>query len=73
MGEVRKLYDFLGMNLTPEVESAMNSCIKNEFKIGTYRTPLYEGSTLFSKQSVQKDFEEYLDLMSKWADRSYLI
>ena len=73
MGEVRKLYDFLGMNLTPEVESAMNSCINNEFKIGTYRTPLFEDSTLFSKDSVKKDFEEYLDLMSKRADHSYLI
>ena len=73
MGEVRKLYDFLGMSLTPEVESAMNSCIKNEFNAVSYKKPVFKNNALFSGESVEKDFKEYLDLMSKRADRSYLI
>ena len=73
MGEIRKLYDFLDMNLTSEVESAMNSCISNEFKIGSYQKPVLEQRENFSKDSVERDFKEYLDLMSKRVDRKYLI
>ena len=73
MGEVRKLYDFLGMNLTSEVELAMNSCISNEFKIGNYQKPVLEQRENISRDSVERDFKEYLDLMSKRVDRNYLI
>ena len=73
MGEVRKLYDFLEMDLTPQVESAMNSCIKNEFKIGSYQKSVLEESEAFSRDSVERDFKEYLNLMSKRVDRNCLI
>ena len=67
MGELRKLYDFLKMNLTPKVESAMDACIKTEFKMGSYKTSSFEKNDLFFKDSVAKHFEEYLNLMSKRA------
>ena len=73
MGEVRRLYDFLEMDLTPKVETAMSSCISNEFKIGSYQKPVLEQSENFSRDSVEKDFKEYLDLMSKRVNRKYLI
>ena len=73
MGEVRKLYDFLGMGLTLQVETAMSSCISNEFKIRSYQKPVLEDSEVFSRDSVERDFKEYLDLMSKRVDRKYLI
>ena len=73
MGEVRKLYDFLDMDLTPQVETAMSSCISNEFKIGSYQKPVLEESEIFTRDSVERDFREYLDLMSKRVDRNYLI
>ena len=73
MGAIRKLYDFLNMSLTPQAESAMNSCIKTEFNINSYRKPVYQKNAHFSEQLVKRNFKKYLDLMSKRADRSYLI
>ena len=44
MGEVRKLYDFLGMNLTPEAESAMVNYLNNDpKKKRLWKTRLQEG------------------------------
>ena len=65
MGEVRKLYDFLGMNLTPEAESAMINYLNNDPKKNVYGKRVHKKGSHFSKEFIEKEFKEYIDLISK--------
>ena len=65
MGEVRKLYDFLGMNLTPEAESAMIYYLNNDPKKNVYGNHVYKKGSHFSKEFIEKEFKENIGLMSK--------
>ena len=65
MGEIRKLYDFLGMNLTADVEAAMINYLNNDPKKKVYGKHVYKKGSHFSKEFIEKEFKEYIDLMSK--------
>ena len=65
MGEVRKLYDFLGMDLTPQVESAMMDYINNDTRKKLYGHHVYKKGPPFTKEFIEREFKEYIDLMSK--------
>ena len=68
MGEVRKLYDSLGMNLTPEAESAMISYLNNDPKKKVYGKHKYKNGVSFSRQYFMEEYKEYIDLMAKRID-----
>ena len=51
---------FLGMNLTSEAESAMVNYLNHDPKKNVYK----KGSH-FSKEFIETEFREYIDLMSK--------
>ena len=65
VGEVRKLYDFLGMDLTPQVESAMMDYINNDTRKKLYGHHVYKKGPPFTKEFIEREFKEYIDLMSK--------
>ena len=65
MGEVRKLYDFLGMNLTSEAESSMVNYLNHDPKKNVYGKHVYKKGSHFSKEFIETEFREYIDLMSK--------
>ena len=73
LGEVRKLYDFLGMNLTPEAESAMISYLNNDPKKKVYGKHVYKKGVNLSRQFIEQEFKEYIDLMSKRVHREYIV
>ena len=73
LGEVRKLYDFLGMNLTPEAESAMISYLKNDPKKKVYGKHVYKKGVHFSRQFIEEEFKEYINLMSKRVNRKDIV
>ena len=67
------MYDFLGMNLTPEAESAMISYLNNDPKKTVYGEHVYKKSFQFSKEFIETEFKEYIDLMSKRVKREDLV
>ena len=69
MGEVRKLYDDLGMNLTPQVESAMIHYINNDPRKNVYGKHVYKKGNYFSREFIEKEFKDYIELMSKRTKR----
>ena len=73
MGEVRKLYNFLGMNVTPEAESAMINYLNNDPKKNVYGKHVYKKGSHFSKEFIEKEFKKYIDLMSKRFKREDII
>ena len=73
MGEVRKLYDCLGMNLTPKVESTMIDYINNGSRKKVYGKHVYKKGNSFSREFIEKEFKEYIELMSKGAKREDII
>ena len=73
MGEVRKLYDCLGMNLTPQVESPMTDFISNDPRKNVYGKHVYKKVNSFSRKFIENEFKEYIELMSKRAKREDII
>ena len=73
MGEVRKLYDVLGMNLTPQVESAMIDYINNDPRKTVYGKHFYKKGPSFSREFIETEFKEYIELMSKRAKQEDII
>ena len=65
MREVRKLYGFLGMNLTPQAEAAMINYLNNDPKKKVYGKHVYKKGSHFSREFIEAEFKEYIDLMSK--------
>ena len=63
--EVRKLYDFLGMNLTPQAEFAMINYLNNDPKKKVYGKHVYKKRSHFSREFIEREFKEYIDLMAK--------
>ena len=67
MGEVRKLYDCLGTNLTPQVESTVIDYINNDPRKNVYWKHVYKKENSFSRDFIENEFKEYIELMSKRA------
>ena len=65
LAEVRKLYDFLGMDLTPEAESAMMNYLNNDPKKKVYGKHVYKKGSHFSREFIEREFKEYVDIMTK--------
>ena len=64
MGEVRQLYDVFGINLTPQVESPMTDYINNDPRKNVYGKHVYKKGNSFSREFIEKEFKEYIELMS---------
>ena len=66
MGEMRKMYDYFGMTLTPQTESAMGHYMNNDPKktvYGQHKYTLQEfGLTI---DDLKEEFKEYIEMMSK--------
>ena len=65
LGEVRKLYESLGMNLTPEAESAMISYLNNDPKKKVYGKHKYKQGVHLPREVLEEEFKEYIELMSE--------
>ena len=66
LGEMRKLYDYFGMTLTPETESAMVHYLNNDpkkTKYGVHKYTLEEFG--ISIDEIKEEFKEYIEIMSK--------
>ena len=73
MGEVRKLYDSLGLTLTPEAESAMISYLNNDPKKKVYGKHKYKQGVHLPQEVLEEEFKEYIELMSKRVDCKEII
>ena len=73
MGEVRIFYDCLGMNLTPQVESTMIDYINNDARKYVYGKHVYKKGNSFSREFIENEFKENIELMSKRAKREDII
>ena len=73
LGEINKLYAFLGMDLTPEAQSAMISYLTNDPKKKVYGKHVYKKGVHFSRQFIEEEFKEYIDLMCKRVNREDII
>ena len=73
MGEVRKLYDSIGMNLTPETESAMMSYLNNDPKKKVYGKHKYKQGVHLPREVLEQEFKQYVELMSKRVDRNEIV
>ena len=73
LGEVGKLYNFLGVDLTPQAQSAMISYLNNDPKKKVYGKHVYQNDVHFSRQFIEEEFKEYIDLMSKRVRREDII
>ena len=68
------MYDFLGMNLTPEAQSVMISYLNNDAKKKrNYGKQVYKKNVHFSRQFIEEEFKDYIDLMSKRVDREDIV
>ena len=67
------MYDFLGMDLTPQAQSAMISYLKNDPKKKVYGKHIYKKGVHFSRKFIEEEFREYIDLMSKRVDRKEIV
>ena len=66
LGEIRKMYDYFGMTLTPETESAMVHYMNNDPKKTTYGVHKYTLEEFgISVDEIKEDFKEYIEIMSK--------
>ena len=54
MREVRKLYGFLGMNLTPQAEAAMINYLNNDPKKKVYGKHVYKKGSHFFREFIEK-------------------
>ena len=73
IGEVCKLYDSIRMNLTPEAESAMISCLNNDPKKKVYGKHKYKQDMHLPWEVLEKEFKEFIELMSKQVDCKKII
>ena len=73
MCEVRKLYDFLGMDLTPQAETAMINYLNNDPKKKVYGKHVYKKGSHFSREFIEREYKEYIDLMSKRFKREDIV
>ena len=74
MGETRKLYDHFSLTLTPQAESAMQNYLEND----THKTRKpYKYSSLedygITREDLQSEFSEYIELMKKRTKLEYII
>ena len=63
---MRKMYDYFGMTLTPETESAMVHYMNNDPKKtthGVHKFTLEEFG--ISMDEIKEEFKEYIEIMSK--------
>ncbi len=64
LGEVRKLYDFLRMTLTPDTESAFRHYLEDVPKNAKFRGHKYTMEQFdLTKEDLQGEFKEYIDHM----------
>ena len=66
LGEVRKLYDYFGMTLTPDAEDAMRHYLENDpkkTKYGNYTYTLEEFN--ITEEDLKETFKEYIALMTE--------
>ena len=73
LGEVSKLYDSIGMNLTPEAESVMISYLNNDPKKKVYGKHKYKQAVHSPRDVLEEEFNKYIELMSKRVDRKDII
>ena len=71
--EIRKLYDFLEMNLTAEVETAMVSYLKNDPKKKIYGKHVYKKGVHLPRDVLEEEFKYYIDEMSKRVNKKDLV
>ena len=73
LGEIRKLYDFLEMDLTPEVETAMTSYLENDPKKKVYGKHIYKKGVYLPTEVLQEEFAYYITEMSKRFKRDLIL
>ena len=61
------------MNLTLEAEAAMINYLNNDPKKNVYGKHVYKKGSHFSKEFIEKEFKEYIDLMSKRFKRENIL
>ena len=63
---MRKLYDFLGMTLTPASETAMRHYLENDPKKTKYGVHKYTMEQFsLTKKDLKEEFKEYIDFMTE--------
>ena len=63
---MRKMYDYFGMTLTPETESAMVQYMNNDPKKTTHRVHKFTLEEFgISMDEIKEEFKEYIEIMSK--------
>ena len=63
---MRKMYDYFGMTLTPQTESAMRNYLENDPKKTIYGAHKYTLEEFgLTKEDLRVEFKEYVELMSK--------
>ena len=66
IGEMRKMYDYFEMTLTPQTESAMSHYMDNDPKKTSYGQHKYTLEEFgLTKDILREEFKEYIDMMSK--------
>ena len=73
LGEIRKLYDFLEMNLTPEAEAAMVSYLENDPKKKVYGKHVYKKGVHLPRGVLEEEFKYYINEMSKRVKKKDLV
>ena len=69
MGEMRKLYDYFGLKLTPQTEDAWKKYMDNDPKKKKYGKHKYTMEQYnVTKEDLAEEFKEYIQLMSKKYD-----
>ena len=66
LDEMRKMYDYFGMTLTPQTESAIRNYLENDPKKTTYGAHKYTLEEFgISMDEIKEEFKEYIEIMSK--------
>ena len=61
---MRKLYDFVDMNMSPKTEERMIAYMEDE-KNKVYTKHVYKEGVHLPKELLEKEFKYYIDEMSK--------
>ena len=68
-----KMYDAFEMKLTPQAEEAMTNYIDHDPKKNVYGKHVYKNGLDFSRQFIQEEYQEYIELMATKIDPEYII
>ena len=67
------MYEKFEMKLTPQAEEAMTKYIDHDPKKKVYGKHVYKNDLDFSNKFIQKEYQEYIQLMATKVDPEYIV